>query len=262
MAHVVRCFESQEIAHVAGAVDPKKDIETINIELCLADMALLDKRLETVRGKAKAGEKKFVREVEFLERIQVALDSGKPARSLKIIDNERDYLKELPLLTLKPVLFVANVDESGNPEQVEIINKAAKEDGTKVVSICAKLESEISELEPEDAKAYLKELGLEESGLQRLIHSGYNLLDLITFFTANEKEARAWTVKRGTHVPQAAGKVHSDMEKGFIAAEVIHYNDLLAAGSHSKAREKGTLHTEGRNYVAQDGDLVLVRFKV
>ena len=251
IAHVVRCFSSQEIAHVAGEVNPKRDIETINIELNLADLVLVDKRLEGVKAKAKAGEKKFIKEAEVLQRLRDALDAGKPARSVKIADNERDYVKDLPLLTFKPVLYVANVDESGNPDQIKKLPD-------KAVSICAKLEAEIVELSPTDKK----ELGLESSGLQRLIHSGYELLDLITFFTANQKECRAWTVKQGTKVPQAAGKVHSDMERGFIAADVVHYNDLVKAGAYSKAREKGILHTEGKNYVVQDGDLVLVRFKV
>jgi len=262
IAHVVRCFKSEEIAHVAGDVDPKRDIETINIELNLADLALVDKRIESVRAKAKAGEKKFVKEAEFLQGLRDALDSGKPARSFKIADNERDYLKDLPLLTQKPVLYIANVDESGNAEQVNMIKKIAEAEGAQTVALCTKLEAEITELPPDEAKAYLKEVGLEETGLTRLIHYGYELLELITFFTANEKEARAWTVKRGAHVPQAAGKVHSDLERGFIAAEVIHYNDLIEAGSYTKAREKGRLHTEGKNYVVEDGDLVLVRFKI
>jgi GTP-binding protein YchF len=262
IAHVVRCFKNEEIAHVAGEIDPKRDIETINIELNLADLTLVDKRLEGVRAKAKAGDKKFLKEAEVLQRFRDALDAGKPARMVKIADNEKDYVKDLPLLTFKPVLYVANVDESGNPAEVEIIRKLAESEGAKTIALCTKLESEITELPPEDAQAYLKEFGLEEAGLERLIHSGYELLDLITFFTANEKEARAWTVKRGTRVPQAAGKIHSDMERGFIAAEVVHFRDLMECGSYPKAREKGTLHTEGKKYVVQDGDLILVKFNV
>lgn len=262
IAHVVRCFESQEIAHVSGAIDPKKDIETVNIELNLADLTLVDKRLEGIKVKAKAGDKKFIKEVEVLQRIRDALDAGKPARSVKTADNEKDFIKDLPLLTFKPVLYAANVDESGNRDKVEIIQKIAESEGAKVVALCTKLESEITELSPEDAKDYLRELGLEEVGLQRLIRSGYELLDLITFFTANEKESRAWTIKRGTKTPQAAGKIHSDMERGFIAAEVVHYQDLVKSGSYSKAREKGALHTEGKNYVVQDGDLILIKFNV
>lgn len=262
VAHVVRCFKSEQIAHVAGAVDPKKDIETINLELCLADLALLEKRLEAVRDKAKAGDKKFLKEAEVLERIRDALDSGKPARSVKIADNEKDFLKDLPLLTLKPVLYVANVDESGNVSEVSKVSEVAQVAGDKVVSICAQLEAEIAELPAEDAKEYLKEVGLKEVGLTRLIRTGYELLNLITFFTGNQKECRAWTVQKETKVPQAAGKVHSDMEKGFIAADVLHYKDLLNCESYAKAREKGALHTEGKNYLVQDGDLVLVKFNV
>jgi hypothetical protein len=262
MAHVVRCFESAEIAHVTGEVDPQRDIEIVNIELNLADLALVDKRLEASRAKAKAGDKKFVKEAEVLQRLREALDSGKPARSVKIADNERDFLKELPLLTLKPVLYVANVDESGNREKVEAIQRIADSEGAKAIALCTRLESEIAELSPEDAAAYLKEVGLEEAGLQRMIRTGYELLALITFFTANEKEARAWTVKKGTRVPQAAGRVHSDMEKGFISAEVVHFQDLIRSGTYSGARERGTLHTEGKNYLVQDGDLILIRFNV
>ena len=262
VAHVVRCFQNQEIAHVSGKIDPRGDIETINIELNLADLTLVDKRLEGARIKAKAGDKKCLKEVEVLQRLRGALGEGKPARKVKIADNERDFVKDLPLLTFKPVLYVANVDESGNPEEVEVIRKIAESEGAGAVPLCAKLESEIAELSPEDAKDYLKEVGLEEAGLRRLIRAGYELLDLITFFTANEKEARAWTIKRGTRVPQAAGKVHSDMERGFIAAEVVHYADLIKSGTHARARELGILHTEGKNYVVQDGDLVLIKFSV
>lgn len=260
IAHVVRCFQSQEIAHVAGEIDPQKDIETVNIELNLADLAQVDKRLEGARIKAKAGEKKFVQEAEVLQRLREALDAGRPARSVKLADNEMEFVKDLPLLTFKPVLYVANVDESGNHDKLEVVQKMAKSEGAGVVSLCSKLEAEITELSAEEAKEYLKEIGLEEAGLARLIRLGYELLGLVTFFTANEKEARAWTVKNGTRAPQAAGKVHSDMEKGFIAAEVVHYSDLVSAGAYSKAREKGILHAEGKNYVVQDGDLVLVRF--
>ncbi|NQT30168.1 MAG: redox-regulated ATPase YchF [Candidatus Saganbacteria bacterium] len=262
IVNVVRCFKSQEIAHVAGEVNPKNDIEIINIELNLADLALVEKRLREVSIKAKAGDKTLRKQAEVLQKLKDALGAGRPARSVKIADNEKDFVRDLPLLTFKPVLYVANVDESGNPEQVEIIEKVAREEGTRVVVVCAQLESEIAQLPEEDAKAYKKEIGLSETGLQKLIKNGYKLLDLITFFTANQKECRAWTVKKETTVPQAAGKVHSDMQRGFIAAEVIHYNDLASVGSYSKAREKGVLHTEGKNYVVQDGDLVLVRFKV
>jgi GTP-binding protein YchF len=262
IAHVVRCFQSDEIAHVAGAVDPQKDVETVNLELILADLVLVDKRLENAKTKAKAGEKKFLKEVAVLQRLHDALDAGKPGRSVKLADNEKDHVKDLPLLTFKPALYIANVDESGNPGEVEKIRQIAADEGAGVVSVCSKLEAEIAELSAEDAREYLQEIGLKEVGLTRLISSGYELLCLITFFTANQKECRAWTVKQGARVSQAAGKVHSDMERGFIAADVVHFHDLVACGAYAKAREKGALHTEGKNYVVQDGDLVLVKFNV
>jgi GTP-binding protein YchF len=257
IAHVIRCFASQEIAHVSGKIDPKGDIEVINAELNLADLALVEKRLEELKIKSKAGNKNIIKGIEVIERIKEALEKGEPARSVKIADNEKEYVNDLPLLTFKPVLYVANVDESGNPKEVGEIKKFGE-----TVTISSKLEAEITELSPEDAKAYLKEIGMEEAGLRRLIRSGYELLDLITFFTGNEKECRAWTVKKGTKVPQAAGKIHSDMKRGFIAAEAIHYNDLISAGSYAKAREKGLLHTEGKNYMVQDGDLIQIKFNV
>jgi GTP-binding protein YchF len=218
--------------------------------------------LENARNKAKAGDRKFLKEVEVLQRVKAALSEGRPARSVGIADNEKDYIKNLPLLTLKPVLYVANVDESGSAAQVEKVRGLAAQEGAQVVSVCSELEAEIAELPAKDAEDYLKEIGLKETGLARLIGSGYKLLDLITFFTANQKECRAWTVRRGTKIPQAAGRVHSDMERGFIAAEVISHRDLVACGAYAKAREKGLLRTEGKNYIAQDGDLVLVKFNV
>ncbi|MBU0672922.1 MAG: redox-regulated ATPase YchF [Candidatus Margulisbacteria bacterium] len=262
VAHVVRCFASQEIAHVSGQVNPTSDIETINVELCLADLVLVEKRLEEARNKAKAGDKKHLKQADVLQRLKAALEKGQPARQVKLVDNEKDYLNDLPLLTLKPVLYVANTDESGNLEQVEQIKQLAQATGDKVVSVCAKLETEIAELAAEDAQAFLKEMGLTEAGLSRLIRTAYELLNLITIFTANQKETRAWTVAQGTKVPQAAGKIHSDMEQGFIAAEVVHYQDLVSCGSYAGCREKGDLHTEGKNYAIQDGDLILVKFVV
>ena len=262
VAHVVRCFKDQEIAHVAGEVDPQKDIETVNLELCLADLALLDKKLETVKAKAKAGDKKRLKEVETLEKIRAALDTGQPARRVSLADNEKEVFQELELLTFKPVLFVANVDESGNPDLFKTVQKIAAEQKAQTVAICTKLEAELVELAPAEAQEYIQATGLKETGLTGLIRSGYKLLDLITFFTANNKECRAWTVAQGTKVARAAGKVHSDLEKGFIAADVVHYNDLAACGSYAKTREKGLLHTEGKNYPVQDGDLILVKFVV
>src|SRR3989338_2853754 len=254
--HVVRCFQSQEIAHVSGEIDPAKDIETINIELILADLSTIDKYLGEVRIKARAGEKKFLKEAEILQRLRDALDQGSPARTVNLAINEKDFIKNLTLLTLKPVLFVANVDESGNKEQLQKIK------GGELISICAKLEAEIAELSPDDAQDYREELGIRDRGLGKLIKASYELLDLITFFTANKKECRAWTVTPGAPLSRAAGKVHSDMERGFIAADVIHYNNLIEAGSYAKAREGGVLHTEGKGYLVQDGDLILVKFVV
>jgi len=221
-------------------------------------LGVLDKKLEAAKIKAKAGDKKTLKEIEVLQRLHDALASGQPARSVAVADNEREFIKDLPLLTFKPVLYIANVDESGNTEQVEIIKRIAQTEAAQVVSLCAKLESEIAELSAEDAR----ELGLKASGLDQLIRAGYDLLKLITFFTANKKETRAWTIKQNTRAPEAAGKVHTDMAKGFIAADVVHYNDLISSGAYSKAREKGVLHTEGKNYLVQDGDLLLVKFVV
>ncbi|MFA6548338.1 MAG: redox-regulated ATPase YchF [Candidatus Margulisiibacteriota bacterium] len=261
---VVRCFADPSIIHVEGAVDPKRDIELINAELILSDLATIAKKFEGVKSAIKAGDKKILQYMHLLEKIKNELDRGIPARvPLASISHEDcELLTDLSLLTAKPVLYVANVDETGNPDQVREIEQIAKQEGAGVVALCAKLENEIAELPPADAQAYLKEVGLDEAGLSRVIHAGYKLLDLITFFTANTKEARAWAIKRGTTVVNAAGKVHSDMGKGFISAEVIHYKDLIALGSYAGAREKGLLHTEGKTYVVQDGDLILVRFVV
>lgn len=264
IAHVVRCFSDPNIVHVEGPIDPKRDIGLINAELILADLMTIDKRFEPVRGALKSGDKNILKTLHLLEKVKSALDQGEPAHIVFASMNAEDIhlLSDLHFLTAKPVLYVANVDESGSRKQVAGVEAIAREEKAKVVSICAKLEAEISELSPEEGKEYLKTIGLEEVALQRLIRAGYELLDLVTFFTANDKECRAWTVKRGTKAPRAAGRVHTDMEKGFISAEVIHYADLIASGSHAKAREKGLLHMEGKEYVIQDGDLLLVKFAV
>lgn len=264
IAHVVRCFSESSIVHVEGEVNPRRDIELVNAELILADLATIDKRFESVRSAVKSGDKKILKVLHILEKVKESLSAGKPARSLLSSMNHEDaaILEEFHFLTIKPVLYVANVDESGNKEAVEEIKKVAQPEKAGVVAISAKLEAEIGELSPEEGKEYLKSVGLDEFGLQRLIRSGYELLELITFFTANGKECRAWTVKRGTKAQLAAGKVHSDMEKGFIAAEVAHFADLSPAGNYAKLREKGLLHTEGKDYLVQDGDLLLVRFVI
>ena len=264
IAQVVRCFSEASIVHVEGEVNPKRDIDLINAELILADLSTIDKKFEPVRSAVKSGDKNILKYMHLLEKVKTVLDEGKPARVLLPSTASEDIalLHDLPLLTFKPVLYVANIDESGNREQVSVIEGVAQEEKAKTVSICAKLEAEIAELPPEEGKEYLKAVGLEEFALSRLIRAAHELLDLITFFTANEKECRAWTVKRGTRAPRAAGKVHTDMEKGFITAEVVHHPDLLACGSYAKAREKGVLHTEGKEYAVQDGDLILIKFVV
>lgn len=262
IAHVVRCFKDEEIIHVAGDVDPKRDIEIINLELTLADLSQVEKRIDFIKNRSKSGDKKLVKELELLQKIQAILSEGKPVRSLDISEQDKELLKEVPLLTIKPVLYVANVDETGSARQVEAVKEIAKHEKASVIVISSKFESELAELSPEDAKEFLKDMGQTESALNRLITTGYELLDLITFFTAGEKESRAWTIKRGTLAPQAAGKIHSDMEKGFIAAEVVHYQDMIACGSYAAARDRGLLHTEGKSYAFQDGDIIIIRFNV
>jgi GTP-binding protein YchF len=267
IVHVVRCFEDENITHVAGKVDPLGDIETINLELILADVETVEKRLERSRKNMKSGDKKYAQEVEILERIKEALYSDKPARSVELSDEERALLRDLHLITMKPVLFAANVSEADvasadyNPHVKKVKEYAAAE-GAEVVPISAKVESEIAELEGEDKQMFLEELGLKESGLNRLIRAAYKLLGLYTYFTAGVQEVRAWTIRRGTKAPQAAGVIHSDFERGFIRAEVVAYEDLVSSGSMSAAREKGLLRLEGKDYVVQDGDVMHFRFNV
>lgn len=267
IAHVVRCFEDSNITHVAGKVDPLSDIETINLELILADMETVERRMERARKGIKGGDKKAQRELEVLERLKTAFESGKPARTVEMDEEERLLIRDLHLLTVKPVLYVANVseDEAANAdknEHVRAVGKFAAEEGAEAVVISAKVESEIAELEGEDRDLFLQELGLQESGLDRLIKAAYKLLGLITYFTAGEKEVRAWTIRKGTKAPAAAGVIHSDFEKGFIRAEVVAYEDLVGAGSMNAAREKGLLRLEGKEYVVQDGDIMHFRFNV
>jgi len=264
IAHVVRCFSAEDIVHVEGDVNPKRDIELIEAELILADLASIEKRFEPVKRSIKSGDKNILAFLHILEKVKTALEEGKPARSVLTSLNPDDHklLKDLPLLTFKPVLYVANVDESGNPDKVKEVESIAAAEGAKVVTVCSKLESEIAELSPEEAKAYLAEMGIKESALNRLISTGYDLLGLITFFTSGEKESRAWTIKKGTKAPQAAGKIHSDMERGFIAADVINFKDLLDCVTYAKAKEKGLLRTEGKTYVVRDGDTIIIKFNV
>lgn len=267
IVHVVRCFEDDDITHVSGSVDPARDIEVIDLELILADLESVQRRLEKARRNMKSGEKRFAIEVDALESLQAALESGRPARSVALPEEARELLRDLHLLTTKPVLYAANVDEAsaadpdGNPHVQAVRAKAAAE-GAEVVVISAQLEAEIAELEGEDREAFLRDLGLHESGLDRLIRSAYRLLGLITYFTAGEPEVRAWTIRQGTKAPQAAGVIHSDFERGFIRAEVISYEDLVAAGSYAAAREAGKVRLEGKDYVVRDGDVMHFRFNV
>lgn len=263
IANVVRCFEDPDVVHIYGHVDPKEDIEIINTELILADLESLNSRLGKEERLAKTGSKEIVKKVEVFKKVKTHLEQGKPARSLSLADEERPILMELNLLTAKPILYVANVGEgtATNPfvEQVEKIAAAEK---SEAVVLCGKLEAELSQLKPDERAEFLKELGLKEPGLNRLIRAGYHLLNLITYFTAGPKEARAWTIVRGIKAPQAAGKIHSDFEKGFIRAEVMAYDDLIALGSETAVKAAGKYRSEGKEYVFQDGDVVLFRFNV
>ena len=264
---VVRCFENSNIVHVDGSVDPLRDIETINLELVFADLETIDKRLDRAKKMLKA-DKKYGFEVETLEKVKTALEEGKAARSLTYTDEEKEVLKEAFLLTLKPIMYVANVSEEelSNPETNENFVKVrefAKSENAEVIPLCVKIEEELSTLENEDKQEMLEALGLEESGLDKLIKASYKLLGLMSFLTAGEPEVRAWTIKIGTKAPQAAGKIHSDIERGFIKAEVISFEDLMKCdGSMVQAREKGLIRQEGKEYIMQDGDIVLFRFNV
>jgi len=268
IVHVVRCFDDSNIIHVEGSVSPVRDVETINLELIFADLEMVEKRLDKTKKMMKSGEKKYKVEAEFLEKLAAVLESGKPARALELSDEEKEIAKEIDLLTFKPVLYAANVGEDDflngieeNAYVKELEALAAKEDA-EVMPISAKIEEDISALEPEEKDEYLKELGIGESGLDRLVKKSYKLLGLISYLTAGEPEVRAWTITNGTKAPQAAGKIHTDFEKGFIRAEVVRYTDLIACGTYAAAREKGLVRSEGKEYVMCDGDIVLFRFNV
>lgn len=267
IVHVVRCFQDENITHVSGKVDPISDIETINLELILADVETVEKRLERSRKNLKGGEKKVAVEVEALERIKESLYNDLPARSVELNEEERMLLRDLHLITMKPVLYAANVSEGeaanadGNP-YVQQVREFASKENAEVVPISAKVESEIAELEGEDKAMFLEELGLSESGLDRLIRGAYKLLGLYTYFTAGVQEVRAWTIRKGMKAPQAAGVIHSDFERGFIRAEVVSYEDLTTNGSMNAAKDKGLLRLEGKEYIVQDGDVMHFRFNV
>ncbi|THF84085.1 redox-regulated ATPase YchF [Cohnella fermenti] len=267
IVHVVRCFVDENITHVSGKIDPINDIEVINLELILADIDSVEKRMDRSRKNMKGGDKKYAAEVEVLERIHKALHDEKPARSVELSDEEKLIVRDLHLLTIKPVLYAANVHESeaansDSNEYVERVRKFAAAEGSEVVPISAKVESEIAELEGEDREMFLEELGLSESGLDRLIRAAYKLLGLYTYFTAGVQEVRAWTIRKGMKAPQAAGVIHTDFERGFIRAEVVSYDDLVNAGSMNAAKEKGQLRLEGKEYVVNDGDVMHFRFNV
>ena len=267
IVHVVRCFEDPNIIHVDGSIDPLRDIETINLELIFSDIEIVERRIDRAK-KAVKGDKKYLAEIDFLERLKEHLENGKSARGFDFTDDERELIKSTPLLSAKPVIYAANLSEDdfvNNIDSNENYKKGcalAAEENSAVLPICAQIEAEISDMSDEDKAMFLSELGLEISGLNRIIKEGYSLLGLISFLTAGKPEVRAWTIKKGTKAPQAAGKIHTDFEKGFIRAEVTSFDDLMACGSMAAAKEKGLVRLEGKDYVMQDGDIVLFRFNV
>ena len=272
IVHVVRCFEDGEIVHVEGSIGPKRDIEVINLLVNFfvglsSGLDILERRIDKA-VKAAKGDKKYLAEVDLLNRVKAHLEEGKSARSMEFTDEEKAIMADIPLLSNKPIIYVANMSEDdfngkldSNPFYNEVL-QIAREENSEVVPICARLEEEIADMSKEDKMMFLEELGLKESGLDRLIKAGYHLLGLISYLTAGKPEVRAWTITRGTKAPQAAGKIHSDFERGFIRAEVISYEDLIANGSIAAAKEKGLVRSEGKDYVMQDGDVVLFRFNV
>ena len=267
IVHVVRCFEDTNITHVDGSIDPARDIETISLELIFSDVEIIDRRIDRTK-KLMKGDKSLASELALLERVKAALEDGLPARSLEYNDDEAAIMKEIALISMKPVIYAANVAEDDFQKGIEnnpFVNKVkeiAAREGSEVMPVSAKIEEEISQLDGEEKAMFLEELGMSESGLDRLIKASYTLLGLISYLTAGEPEVRAWTIKNGTKAPQAAGKIHTDFEKGFIRAEVVHYNDLMACGSMTAAKEKGLVRSEGKEYVMKDGDIVLFRFNV
>ncbi|KKI86558.1 redox-regulated ATPase YchF [Shouchella clausii] len=267
ISHVVRCFADENITHVSGGVNPLRDIEVINLELILADLESVDKRIGRVAKLAKAKDKAAVAELPVLEALKEAFENEKPARSIDFDDDQLKIVKQLHLLTSKPVLYVANVAEDDllageDNDYVKQVKAFAEAENSNVIVVCAKIESEIAELEGDEKALFLEELGIQESGLDQLIRAAYSLLGLETYFTAGEQEVRAWTYRRGTKAPQAAGIIHTDFERGFIRAEVVAYDDLLAAGGMVAAKERGKVRLEGKEYIVQDGDVIHFRFNV
>ena len=268
IVHVVRCFEDPNVTHVSNKIDPISDIQTITLELILADIEAVSKREDRIRNTARGGNKEAAAEYAFLERLNKFLGEEKPARLFECTEEEQPFMDNLFLLTAKPVIYAANISEMdmGKPEDeipnVVKVKEYAKAEGSEVLVICAKTEEELSQMDPADSAMFLEELGLKESGLNRLIKKSYELLGLISYLTAGEKETRAWTIVKGTKAPQAAGKIHSDFERGFIRAEVVDWETLLECGGYNGAREKGKVRSEGKDYVIKDGDVVLFRFNV
>jgi ribosome-binding ATPase len=266
IVHVVRCFDDSNVVHVEGGADPARDIEIIDLELILADMAWMEKRIDKVAKQAKAREKSALEELPLLERIYQALESGIPARRLEFDDGERLFMGELYLLTLKPVLYAANISEKdiGQPDgpYVAKVREIAAAENAELVVISAKIEEEIAMLDNEEKELFLAEMHLDQSGLDKVIQAGYRLLGLISFLTAGPTEVRAWTIRKGTKAPAAAGKIHSDIERGFIRAEIVAYQDLVSSGTYAAAKERGLVRSEGKEYIMQDGDVTLFRFNV
>ncbi len=267
IVHVVRCFEDTNITHVDGSIDPIRDIETINLELILSDVEIIDRRIDRVK-KAMKGDKTLASELELLEKVKAFMEEGKPARAISYTKEEYDIISDVALISLKPVLYAANLAESDFTDGVEnnsfytTVLEYAKEECSEVIPVSARIEEEISQLDADEKAMFLEELGMAESGLDRLIKASYKLLGLISYLTAGEPEVRAWTITNGTKAPQAAGKIHTDFERGFIRAEVVAYKDLMEQGSMAQAKEKGLVRSEGKEYVMKDGDIVLFRFNV
>ncbi|SFE63352.1 redox-regulated ATPase YchF [Alteribacillus iranensis] len=267
ISHVVRCFDDGEITHVSGSVDPIRDIQVINLELILADLETVEKRASKVAKLAKSKDKDAIAEHEVLQKLISAFENEEPARSVDLTEDERKIVRGFQLLTMKPVLYAANVSEEDllsdeDNDFVKAVKDHAASEGSEVITVCAKIESEIAELEGEERQEFLEELGIQEAGLDQLIRAAYRLLGLETYFTAGEQEVRAWTIKSGTKAPQAAGVIHTDFERGFIRAEVVSYVDLMNAGSMTAAKEAGKVRLEGKEYVVKDGDVIHFRFNV
>ena len=269
IVHVVRCFEDSNIVHVDGSIDPLRDIETINLELIFSDLEILERRISKA-VRAARNDKTIAKELALMERIKAHLEDGKKAKSFDDIndEDEQQWLESYNLLTYKPVIFAANVaeddlaDDGASNAGVQAVREYAKREDCEVFVVCAEIEQEIAELDDDEKSMFLEELGLKESGLEKLIKASYSLLGLISYLTAGEPEVRAWTIKKGTKAPQAAGKIHSDFERGFIRAEIVSYDDLMACGTYNAAKEKGLVRLEGKEYVVQDGDIILFRFNV